>query len=88
MKRILCAALLGAAALATPAAADPLGNTAIGVRPVVHNDGNRVGVGAEYNVGHGWQPFGGAYVDQAQGEACVGFSYQVPQCVPTRFEVD
>jgi len=72
MKRVLCAALLGGAALAVPAyAGEPL--------PVhVWNDANRVGVYATYGDD---EPLGGVWVNHSTGEACVGLSYQIPQCV-------
>lgn len=76
MKRVLCAALLGAAALATPASAAQ----DIGVRVTPSTEG-RVGVFVSYKTsGDRYYPLGGAYYDTTTGEACVGFSYQIPQC--------
>ncbi len=74
MKRVLCGALLAAAAFSTvPAgAAEPLSNY---VR--VRVDDNGVGVG----TGIPGQPLLGARYDKNTGVVCVGFSYQVPQCV-------
>jgi len=77
MKRVLCGVLLAAASLGTaPAQA----YEAIVVDPVVSTE-NGVFVGARYSRdgGRTWQPIGGARV--SNGEACVGLSYQVPQCV-------
>lgn len=75
MKRVLCAALLGAAALATPASAAPQ----IGVRPYVRTD-NGVSVGFFYSTNGSYEPGLGAHV--GGGRACVGFSYQLPLCTP------
>lgn len=77
MKRVLCAALLGAAALATPASAGP----GIRVEPTVTNRPDRVGVFVSYDFGHGEEPLGGAWVNPQTGQVCVGFSFQIPQCV-------
>lgn len=74
MKRVLSVALLAGAAFATvPAqAAEPLSEY---VR--VRVDDNGVGVGTSLPG----QPLFGARYDKNTGVVCVGFSYQVPQCV-------
>lgn len=79
MKRLLCAAVIAAAAAtAAPANAE----TAWPVQPHVWNRPDRVGVGASYDVrGQNYQPLGAAWVNPQTGEVCVGFSYQIPQCV-------
>lgn len=74
MKRVLSAALLAVAASAIPAAAyDPKLVPTVTYRV----DENGAGVGSAW-LG---QPLFGARWDKATGEICVGFSYQVPQCV-------
>ncbi len=74
MKRVLSGALLAAAAFTSvPAqAAEPISEYV-----KVRVDGNGVGVG----TGIPGQPLFGARYDSNTGEICVGFSYQVPQCV-------
>ena len=75
MKRVLCATLLAVAASTVPAAAyEP-----IKIVPVVtyRVDENGAGVG----TGIPGQPLVGARWDRNTGEVCVGFSYQIPQCV-------
>lgn len=75
MKRVLCGALLAAAAFATtPAnAAEYLPKPTV---TVVNN---------EYVVGVGTsipgQPLVAVYYYKQTGTLCAGFSYQVPQCV-------
>lgn len=76
MLRVVCtaAAVVGfvglAAAPASAAAAGPLP-----VEVKTWEDGASVGSRI------GGQPLFGASADVSEGEACVGFSYQVPQCV-------
>ena len=75
MKRVLSLAVLVVAACAVPATAyEPikLGNVV-----TYRVDDNGAGVG----TGIPGQPLFGARWDKATGEVCVGFSYQVPQCV-------
>jgi opacity protein-like surface antigen len=74
MKRILCGAVVAAAAFASVPA-----HAAQSVDPVVtiKNDENGTGVG----TGLPGQPLFGAYWNKTTGRVCVGFSYQVPQCV-------
>ena len=73
MKRVLCAALLGAAAFAvTPAHASEI---PAHVTPVVNE--HRVGVYTSY----GTQPLAGAWVNRDTGAVCVGFGYGIPVCV-------
>lgn len=78
MKRVLCAALLGAAALATPASAAPR----IGVQPYVHTD-DGVSAGFLYTTnGYGWESGLGARVSTSRLQACAGFGDQMPLCTP------
>ena len=76
MKRVLCGAIVAAAAFtAVPAQAQQ----GPAVEPVVtiRNDENGIGVGTTLPG----QPLLGARYDYATGKLCAGFSYQVPQCV-------
>ena len=75
MKRVLCGALLAAAAFASvPAqAAEYLPKPTVNY----HVDENGFGIG----TGIPGQPLVGARYDRSTGELCAGFSYQVPQCV-------
>jgi hypothetical protein len=80
MKRVLCGALLAAAAFtAVPAHA----YQAYDVNVLVWTEPNRVGVGAEYSRdGRNYDPVGAAYVDPTTGRVCAGLSYQIPVCLP------
>lgn len=76
MKRVLCGALLAAAAFASVpahAATDPIAITIV----TIENDEDGLGVG----TGIPGQPLFGARYNKTTGVLCVGFSYQVPQCV-------
>ncbi|HEX8002764.1 MAG TPA: hypothetical protein VF519_08720 [Mycobacteriales bacterium] len=75
MKRVLCGALLAAAAFAVPAQAT--GGPDLGPYVTVYN--NEYGAGVGTGIPH--QPLFGAHLNKTTGELCVGFSYQVPQCV-------
>lgn len=74
MKRVLSATLLAVAASSVPAAAyEPIKVPAVTYRVDEH--------GAAVGTGIPGQPLFGARWDKATGEVCVGFSYQIPQCV-------
>jgi hypothetical protein len=76
MRRLVIAAALGAAVAGTAVPALAQASTPKGTLPVgvTYSTKNGVFVGTTING----QPGAGAWV--ANGEACVGFSYQVPQC--------
>ena len=76
MKRVLCVAVLGMVAFGGVATAvEP-----VTVEPSVSTE-NGVSVGVSVGfMGRDPDPVGGARYNATTGEACVGFSYQVPQC--------
>ena len=81
MKRALCLALLGAAALsAVPAHAAEKYDVVI-----THHEDNGVFVGVGFTRDNGsgprYTPIGGAGVNTETGAVCAGLSYQVPVCV-------
>jgi len=73
MKRVLCGALLAAAAFAVPAhaAQDP------GISVTPHAD--ETGVGVSTTVNH--QPGAAAYYSSSANKVCAGFGYQIPLCI-------
>jgi hypothetical protein len=77
MKRVLCLAVVaGAAFVSVPA--DATTGPVPGV--IIWSDSHRTGVG----TGIPGQPLLSVYVDHDAHEACAGFSYQIPVCVPVR----
>lgn len=77
MKRVLAGAVLGMAALGGVASAAEY----VRVYPHVTTD-DGVGVGVGYStMSRDEEPLGGARYNATNGTVCVGFSYQVPQCV-------
>jgi ribose 5-phosphate isomerase RpiB len=79
MKRVLCGALLAAAAFAVPAhaAQDP------GISVTPHAD--ETGVGVSTTVNH--QPGVAAYYHTSTNTFCAGMSYQIPFCVTVPIQV-
>lgn len=85
MKRALCGLLLGAAALTTTPASAVEG---VRIAPSVYTDPNgRVGAGFSYSTdgGKNYEPGGAAYVTPSTPDACVGFSFQIPQCASDHY---
>jgi hypothetical protein len=79
MKRVLCGALLAAAAFAVPAhaAQDP------GISVTPHADEHGVGVGSTINH----QPGFAAYYNTDTNTFCTGFSYEIPFCASVPIQV-
>src|SRR5688500_3502871 len=77
---------IAAGAVAFLAASSGIGGAATADLPVgvtASADGGVVRLGTSFDD----QPLAGAWVDTNTGRACIGFSYQVPQCVELEFSI-